>query len=268
MRRNVMTWCRFFAIAFAAVCLMDGTALLASDCPETKPAVERGPIAPNGPWIAYQCPEACSNWKYPPLFSRYEEDPWLLDRIWVWCEDPFGGPGWEHDIASTSDCWHCMDGCAGADCPEGEICAPRPRTPGSDCRRYGCDDPAYMVVENFQTGVPECRRKDPCPSTPPPPSCVPATVYLNGPTAIPPGGTCTWSAAASSACTGATYTYNWYIEGYHYVGSGEYYSGGRPNGVLIGYPWRLRVEALYNGVVAGSQEIEVRESSTARFCLN
>jgi hypothetical protein len=258
MYRYAATLFRLFIIAVVAVCI-SGPAVLADDCPDTKPATYRGPIAPNGPWIAYQCPEACGGGTVGGTFVRHSEDPWLLDWIYVWCPG-----GYEVGIPATSTCWNCIDGCAGANCPPGELCMPIARQGGSDCIRYGCDDPAYELVETSANGVPYCRRKDPCP---PVQHCTPATVILDGPTTIRPGTSCTWSTEAFSECTGAAYTYHWYVAN-HWAGSGQYYSGGRPSGVLIGSSWKVRVEVLYNGSPAGSKEITVKESSTARICMN
>jgi hypothetical protein len=105
------------------------------------------------------------------------------------------------------------------------------------------------------------------PLDPPVQHCTPATVLLDGPTTIRTGTSCTWSAEAFSECTGATYTYNWYVSN-TWVGSGQWYTGGRPNGVLAGQSWRLRVEASYNGFAAGSSEIYVSESASAPICVN
>jgi hypothetical protein len=259
MRRETATLFRLFLIMLAAA--WSGSALLAADCPETKPATHRGPIAPNGPWIAYQCPEACGN-KTPGTFVRHTEDPYLLDWIFVWCSG-----GYEVGIPANTSCWNCINGCAGSNCPPGELCVPIKNSWGSDCQRYACDDPAYTLVENWTTGIPYCRRSQPCPTDPPVQQCTPATVMLEGPTKIRPGATCTWSAQAFSECSGATYTYTWYVAN-QYAGTGEYYTGGRPSGVQIGYPWKIRVEATYNGYAAGSQEITVKEDSTARICVN
>jgi hypothetical protein len=258
MRKSAATLFRLFIIVVAAAL---GTTLVAADCPPTKPATFRGPIAPNGPWIAYQCPEACGN-KTPGTFVRHTEDAYLLDWIFVWCTG-----GYEAGIPATSTCWNCMNGCAGTNCPPGELCMPIARSSGTDCRRYGCDDPAYTITEDSPTGVPYCKRTQPCPEDPPVQHCTPATVVLDGPTTIRPGASCTWSAEAWSECTGATYTYNWYV-GSYWLGSGQYYTGGRPSGVLVGQSWRLRVEATYNGYAAGSKEITVREDANARICVN
>jgi hypothetical protein len=261
MHKYAMTSFRFFLIAFALVCVFDGPAALAQTCEPTKPATDRGAITPNGPWIAYQCPESC-NMSTPPVFLRWTEDPWLLDTIWVWCGAVNGNPGYEAAIPSNSSCWNCINGCAGDNCPPGELCIPRPNQWGSDCRRYACDDPNYELVENGVNGVPYCRRKVACP-----PSCTPATVTLDGPTRIRTGASCTWTGNAfNDTCNASAYTYNWYT-GTFWLGSGQYYTGGRPSGVLIGSPWRLRVEVTYNGTWVGSKEIEVRESSTAPICF-
>ena len=263
MRKYVATSIRFLVFAVTVMFLSSPT-VLASDCPPTKPATNRGPIAPNGPWIAYQCPEMC-NLQYPPVFTRYYEPPDLIDLIYVWCDGVNGAPGEEKPIPSTSTCWKCLDGCAGSNCPAGEICEPNAGQWGSDCIRYGCDDPNYEPVEDSTApGGVICRRKTTasCPE-----SCTPATVVLDGPTTIQPGATCEWSAAASSStCSASAYTYHWYAAN-HWVGSGQYYSGGKPSGVLNGYPWKLRVEVLYNGTPAGSKEIQVSESSNAPVCF-
>lgn len=258
MRKYATSLFRLFTIVVAA---SFGTALLADDCPPTKPATDRGAIAPNGPWIAYQCPEACPGMS-GGTFVRHTEDPWLMDWIWVRC-----GTGSEVGIPASSSCWNCIEGCAGSNCPPGELCVPIKNSWGSDCRRYACDDPAYSLRENWTTGVPYCERTQPCPFDPPVQQCTPATVILDGPTRIQPGATCTWMADAWSECPSSAYTYNWYV-GTFWVGSGQYYSGGRLSGVQVGYPWRLRVEVTYNGQWAGSREIEVREDPSAPICMN
>lgn len=259
MRRYAMTLCRIFTIAFAAVSLH-------AQCLQTKPAIAKGPITPDGPWIAYQCPEACPSPHSPPVYTHRTEDPWLLDRIWVWCEATPGNPAHSAAIPATSSCWNCLGGCAGSSCPPGELCVPRPNSGGSDCQRYACDDPTnYDLVENWTTGIPECRRKTSSPCPPPP--CTPATVTLDGPTKIQPGGTCTWTATISSGCSGSSYTYHWYV-GTQWVGTGPSYTGGKLSGIQNGYPWYLRVDAIYNGTIAASREIQVSESTRAMACFN
>lgn len=258
MSRSAAMLFRFFMIALAVLCVA-GTPIAVADCPpETKPATARGPIAPNGPWIAYQCPEACGMMT-PGTFLRHTEDPYLVDWIFVWCQG-----GYEAAIPATSTCWNCVDGCAGANCPPGELCMPIAGQWGSDCIRYGCDDPAYEIVEKTATSAPYCRRKEACTT----PSCTPATVTLEGPTTIRTGASCTWTAtAASSTCAASAYTYTWYVAN-HWAGTGQYYSGGRPSGVLIGSSWKVRVEVAYNGVAVGSKEISVKESANAPICIN
>ena len=157
-----------------------------------------------------------------------------------------------------------MEGCAGDQCPDGEVCLPDPGEPGSDCIRWGCDDPSnYKAEEDWEdptnaTGV-ICRRKTPCP-----PTCTTTTVSIGGPASIRPGATCTWSAAASN--TSCTYKYDWYI-GFYWVGTGEYYTGGRPSWIPTG-PWKLRVDTHYGTQYVGSHEIQISESPTARLCVN
>lgn len=268
MRSYVLTSARFLTLA-VAVMILGGPAILASDhCPETKPVALRGAIDPDGDWIAYSCPEACSSPHDPPVFVRWDWTSSSTDVIYVWCNGINGAPGGEVPIPSTSTCWKCLGSCAGSACPPGELCLPDPGQPRSDCQRYGCDDPAYEPVESFDAqgnAIVICRRK-PTAKCPEIISCTPATVVLDGPTAIQPGATCSWSAEAWSGCPASGYTYHWYAAN-HWVGSGQYYSGGKPSGVLNGYPWRLRVEAFYNGTFAGSQEIEVREDSSAPICM-
>ena len=239
------------------------TAGLAQYCPPTMPAVDRGQITPNGSWIAYSCPESCSSPQSPPVFLRWQPDANVgLDIIWVWCQSSMK----EVPIQSDSTCWNCLGGCAGSDCPPGEICLPDKGKAGSDCRRYGCADPNYEAIENSATTDPNdaiCQRKTWCP---PVQYCTPATVYIDGPTKIRPDATCLWSAEAWSECGSSGYVFNWYI-GSHWVGSGPDYTGGRPWWVSAGQPWKLRVEAAYNGTFAGSREIQVSESSTAMYCI-
>ena len=258
------TFVRFLTLAFIVLSLA-GTGLSAADCPPTKPATYRGPIAPNGPWITYQCPELCGT--QPGTFLRRVEDVDFMDLIYVWCPNVAE----ERAIPSSSTCWNCVDGCAGSNCPPGELCLPKAKQSGYDCFRWGCDDPAYTIMEGTSENGWQayCRRVQPCPEDPPVQQCVPASVWTDGPTTIRPGTSCTWSAGVFSECPSSAYTYHWYA-GTMWVGSGEYYTGGRPSGVLIGSPWRLRVEAIYNanGQIAGSREFWVSESSSAPICMN
>lgn len=294
MERSAVTLFRVVLMAIAAVCVMDanyfipsqaldlgvGTALLASDCPPTIPATpppSADPaIAPNGPWIAYQCPEICGG-NQGGTFQRWERDANDLDWIVVRCPNGttnrFNDLGqmssghpltYDVGIPASSTCWNCVDGCAGSLCPAGESCVPTAKQPGSDCRRWVCNDPDYAAFEENQAhGIPNCRRTSWCP---PAQHCTPANVLLDGPTVIRTGGSCTWTAEAFSECSGANYEYYWYVAN-HFAGSGQYYSGGRPSGVLIGSSWPIRVEVTYNGYPAGSHQIYVKESSTAAICL-
>lgn len=256
MRSYVMTLCRIVTIAFIAVSIH-------AQCLDTMPVIERGPIAPDGNVIAGQCQEACTTFGTTPKFDRHWEDPWYLDWITIGCYASDGTRVGGTDVASTNTCWKCVEGCAGSACPPGETCLPRPNWGGSDCHRYACADPVnYMVVENTQTGVPECRRREPCS----PPSCTTATVVLNGPTKIQPGATCMWTAEIQSQCPSSDYIYHWYA-GPQWVGSGPSYTGGKPSGVLNGYPWRVRVEIVYNGALVASDEIQVSESANAMACF-
>jgi hypothetical protein len=282
-------------MAIAAVCVADanyfipsttldlgiGTALLATDCPPTIPATPPSGvdpwITPNGPWIAFQCPEACGGTE-GGTFVRWEQDANNLDWIYVRCANGTmnrfneygqlsnGHPlAYEIAIPASSSCWNCIDGCAGDTCPPGQTCLPKAKEINSDCRRWVCNDPNYgQLVENRQTGIPDCKRTTLCP---PSQQCTPATILLDGPTAIKPGASCTWTAEAFSECTGANYEYYWYVSN-QFAGTGQYYSGGRPSGVQIGYSWPIRVEVTYNGYAAGSKEIYVKESNKAGFCIN
>lgn len=258
MRSDALKWLRFLMIALAAVCvagvLVPMTAE-AQQCQPTKPATDRGAIAPNGSWIASQCPEACGTMP-TGVYLRHSEDPNLLDWIYVWCSG-----GYEAGIPASSTCWNCIDGCAGSNCPAGELCIPIPRQGGSDCRRFACTDPDYELVESGSNSVPYCRRKVACPT------CTPATIALQGPTQIRTGEECMWNVAVTAGCSSSSYTYNWYV-GTFWVGSGEYYSGGRLSGVPYGSAWKLRVEATYNGAAAGAAEIWVSESNNAAICFN
>lgn len=254
MSRYAMTLCRIFMVVFAAVSIH-------AQCVETMPVVERGPIAPDGALIASQCLESCPNLSSAPVFLRHWQDAWFLDWIEVWCQGANGGQGSVAQIPSTSTCWKCVEGCAGSNCPPGETCLPKPGVGGSDCQRYACADPTnYMVVENAQTGQPECRRRTSCPG------CTPTSVTITGPTAIQPGTSCTWSVDVQSSCPSSSYIYHWYA-GPQWVGNGTSYTGGKPNGTLNGYPWRVRVEVVYNGALVGSHEIQVRESANALACF-
>lgn len=160
-------------------------------------------------------------------------------------------------------CWNCLGNCATqGQCPAGATdCYVVPgNSAGSDCRPVYCG-PAHenwQVVDNFPY-MPQCRRRceEPPPPPPPPPQL---TVDIDGPTLIPPGATCTWTATAST--TGVTF--NWYNEN-HWDGAGVYYTGSRPNGTIN--PWfRVRLEGT-TGQQWASKEITVYEDPSAPMCV-
>jgi hypothetical protein len=195
-----------------------------------------------------------------------------VDVVYARC-DKAGETTQYVDIRSDfGDCWRCEgDAGCGTNCPPGELCVQQPGVAGSDCRRYGCTDSRYQPVENGYDAqgriIVVCRLKptETCTT----PSCVPATVTLSGPTQIRPGATCEWSATASSStgCSAGDYIYHWYAAN-AWVGGGQYYTGGKPSGVLNGYPWKLRVEVVTSdGTFAGKHEITVSESSNAPVCF-
>jgi hypothetical protein len=285
MRRYARTLFRFFTIALAAVCVVEanlfipsttldlgiGTPLLASDCQDVVAADLEGQIAPDGPWITKQCPEVCGGPLVTRTFLRHWQDPTNnLDWVVVWCGT--GREGWiparSVEPGEPRTCWNCQGGCAGeGKCPPGMACVPYPaKSVGSDCHMWSCRA-GYSIRDDASSGIPYCQRTDPCPLDPPVQHCTPASVLLEGPTTIRTGRTCTWSALVFSECTGAGYTYNWYVFN-TWVGGGQTYTGGKPNGVLAGQSWKLRVEASYNGGFAGSREITVKESATAPLCTN
>lgn len=275
MRNHIAkTLFRFFLIAFAAVCVTNanffiptatldlgiGTAIMAS-CPQTMPAIARGPIAPNGPSIAAQCPEACPNW-VAGEYQWYSQGYDGLDWITVRCSNGSYQPIYSttHPGSTASTCWNCVDGCAGANCPPGELCVPIPRSSGSDCQRFAC--PAgYTLTESSATTAPYCTLTNPgdCDDET-------ITVTLEGPTTIRTGQTCSWSASATGGKPGVAKTYTWYVSN-NPVGWDQWYTGGRPSGTLVGYSWRLRVDVT-DGVNYGSKEIQVSESSSAPPCFN
>lgn len=277
MRRSVATSFRCFAFTFAAVCVMwFGIPLLAQTCPDL-PFDEEWPIAPAPDKIAATCDEACPEPHFSWTISgfSYAIDPsgTPIDVVYAKCVNKLDGTTKYVNIPSDFfDCWRCegYGGCAGDACPQGQLCVQQPAVGGSDCRRYVCNDPRYQPVEN---GYDEngkilvvCRLKPE--ETCEPPTCTPATVTLAGPTKIQPGATCEWSAAATApGCASGTYIYHWFAAN-QWVGGGQSYTGGKPSGVLNGYPWKLRVEVvLQDGTPAGSKEITVSESSTAPVCF-
>jgi hypothetical protein len=271
MRRLATTSFRFFIIAIAAVCLAPASF---ADCPAEVEAINRGDITPNGPAIAAQCPEACPNW-VPGTYMFTAWDTSYLDFVMVQCSDArrtkakiFAEP---NSQSNASTCWNCVGGCAGSNCPPGELCVPIPRQTGSDCQRFGC--PAgysirerSAIVNGEERTQPYCVLTDPssCPPDPPEPPAI--IVTLEGPSTIRTGTTCSWSASAIGGATGVNKTYTWYVSN-NPVGYGPYYTGGRPSGTLVGYGWRLRVDAT-DGVRYGSKEIVVSESSSAPICAN
>ena len=253
MREFTMKSFRYFLLTLTVVCL-SASSLYAQTCPPaTKPAREVGPIAPNGPWIASQCPEACD----PKIAGRFEElfqdyGGSYIDYITVWC-----GAGYSTPIPSTSTCWNCEDGCAGSNCPAGSLCMPIANQTGSDCRQYVCDDPAYAITEDSATGVPYCRRKQDCADT--------LSVTLDGPMTIRTGTSCTWSAITSGGNPNTGRSYTWYVSN-NPVGYAQWYTGGRPSGTLVGAGWRLRV-TVTDGSSYASSEFVVSESSCAPLCM-
>ena len=263
---------RFLTITLAVLTLDLGTAttISAQQCPPEVEAIPLGGIAPNGAAIASQCPEACTNWT-PGQYVSYGWGTDFLDYIEIQCANaqqttkiystPVAGN-------TASSCWNCVGGCAGTNCPPGELCIPVPRSSGSDCQRFGC--PAGYTIAERQAVVngetkaqPYCVLTNPsdCPSDPRIP---PITVQLEGPATIRTGGQCTWTANAFGGSTSPK-TYTWYVSN-NPVGYGTYYTGGRPSGTLIGSSWRLRV-TVTDGVRYTSQEILVKESATAPICV-
>lgn len=266
MHRLPLTLFRFLILALVAVW---ATALL-GQCPPTVEAENRGPITPDGAAIAAQCPEACPNWVAGTYWS-YGATLAGLDFIEVKCSNPAQTIAKIYSTiqpdSTASSCWNCVGGC-GQNCPPGELCVPVPRSSGSDCRRFGC--PAGYVIAERASVVgdgtePYCVR-DPNVSCPTPPQPPDITVMLDGPSTIRTGGECTWSASAVGGSPGVAKTYTWYVSN-NPVGTGQYYSGGRPSGTLVGAGWRLRVTAT-DGVRYSSQEIVVSESSSAPMCVN
>lgn len=272
MHRFTTSLFRFLTIALTAVTLNLGTAttISAQQCPAEVEAIPRGDIAPNGPAIASQCPEACTN-KNAGGYVSYGWGTDFLDYIEIQCLNAqqtskiFSTPV---TASTASTCWNCVGGCAGSNCPPGELCIPVPRLSGSDCQRYGC--PAGYTIAERQAVVngqmktqPYCTLIDAsqCTTIPPIPAI---TVQLEGPATIRTGGQCTWTANAFGGST-APKTYTWYVSN-NPVGYGAYYTGGRPSGTLIGASWRLRVTAT-DGVRYTSQEILVKESATAPICM-
>ena len=263
---------RFLTIALAAVTLNLGiaTTISAQQCPAEVEATPRGDIAPNGPAIASQCPEACTNWN-PGAYVSYGWGTDFLDYIEIQCTNStqtskiFSTPVVE---SAASTCWNCVGGCAGTNCPPGELCVPVPRLSGSDCQRYGC--PAGYTIAERQAVVngevktqPYCTLTDAsqCTTTPDVP---PITVQLEGPATIRTGGQCTWTANAFGG-SAAQKSYTWYVSN-NPVGYGPYYTGGRPSGTLVGHSWRLRV-TVTDGVRYTSQELLVKESANAPICM-
>ena len=279
MRRYVALSTRFLVVAFALTFVADanwlGTKLLAQNCPETIAARPMGPVTPDGHGIAAQCPEVCVNETLSPHFKRLVYDPnGPIDIVYVDCIRDVDGALVKSDQKIPSDfgdCWRCIDSCGGTACPDGQTCIPVPGTNGSDCQSYVCDDPAYEPKESRDAEgkvIVVCQLKQGAVCQGGAPTCT-ATVFMEGPTKIRPGATCMWSAdlwPSSTSCPESGYIYHWFAAN-QWVGLGEYYSGGKPDGVLNGYPWKLRVEAWYNGVYAGKREIEVREDSTAPVCF-
>lgn len=279
MRRYVAMSIRFLVIAFAATFVTEanwfGTQLWAQTCPETIAPTPKGPVTPDGPSIAAQCPEACVLLSTSPHYKRFGYDQnGKIDVVYVDCKRDSDGTVVATDVEIQSDfgdCWRCIDSCGGAACPSGQTCIPDPGTEGSDCQSYGCDDPAYEPKESRDAEgniIVVCQLIPGAVCKGPTPSCT-ATVFMEGPTKIRPGATCMWSAdlwPSSTSCAESEYIYHWFAAN-QWVGIGEYYSGGKPDGVLNGYPWKLRVEAWHNGVYAGKREIEVKEDANAPVCF-
>lgn len=268
MRRYVALSSRFLVIAFA---LTFATQLLAEVCPETKPARYVGPIAPDGPLIASQCPEACPTLGSTPYYLDYNDDHYGdLDIVFAECRTSDGtAVSWPEIPSNFGDCWRCLETCAGAACPPGELCIPNPNAKGSDCERWTCDDPGYDPVESRDGDkITVICRLHPLALCPIPTiDCTLTSVTLDGPTQIQPGATCMWSAGVSTSyCNDSRYDYEWYAAN-QWVGSGQDYSGGKPANVPNGYPWKLRVEVTIDGRDVGIYEIEVRESANAPVCF-
>lgn len=262
MHKLTMTLFRLLAIALVVV---STTAILAQ-CPEEVPATDMGSIAVNGPVIAGQCPEACPNW-VAGQYVAYGWDAQQLDFIEVQCSDTAQTVAkiysTTHPNSTASTCWNCVGGC-GVNCPPGELCLPVPKSSGSDCHRFAC--PAgytiaerQAIVDGKTTSQPYCWRSS---TSACPPEAIALT--LDGPTSIRTGEMCSWSAYASGG-SGAAFSYTWYVSN-NPVGTGPYYTGGRPSGTLVGYSWRLRVDVT-DGVSYASQEILVSESDYAPICM-
>ena len=256
---------RFLVIALVAAAI-GMPAFAQQECPPEVTATLLGPIAPNGPAIASQCPEVCPNW----VAGQYLSYGWgydFLDYIEVQCSDSLQSVrkiySTTQEGSGASTCWNCVTGCAGSNCPSGELCVPVPRSSGSDCQRYGCP-PGYTIAERESvvngevTSQPYCVLTDTS-------NCVePITVQLEGPSSIRTDSQCSWSATASGGSS-AQKSYTWYVSN-NPVGYGPYYTGGRPSGTLVGSSWRLRV-TVTDGVRYTSQEILVSESSNAPICF-
>lgn len=99
------------------------------------------------------------------------------------------------------------------------------------------------------------------PPPPPPGSSFP--VSIDGPTQIPPGGTCTWYAVTGGG-TGP-YTYQWTSNGSPVGGNDYFFTGSKPVG-SSGTSFLLKVVVTDAGNGQGEQEITVTEDSSAQMC--
>lgn len=267
MSRLTITLFRSLIITLLVLCTGIPAFAQQQECPPEVPATLRGAIAPNGPAIASQCPEACPNW-VPGSYLSYGWGYDYLDFIEVQCSDAQQSVRKIYSTtqagSNASTCWNCVTGCAGSNCPPGELCVPVPRSYGSDCQRYGC--PAgYTIAERESVVNGEVQSQPYCVLTDTSNCIQPITVQLDGPSSIRTGSQCTWSATASGGSSTAQKSYTWYVSN-NPVGYGPYYTGGRPSGTLVGHSWRLRV-TVTDGVRYTSQEILVSESSSAPICF-
>lgn len=259
MHKLTMTLFRLLTIALVAVW---ATALFAQ-CVEEVPAIDNGPIAVNGPAIAAQCPEACPNFS-PGQFLWHGDDDGF-DYISVQCSDPLQQIkriySTTHPNSTASTCWNCVGGC-GVNCPAGQLCMPVPKSSGSDCHQFSC--PAGYTIGERQSVVDSTKSEPYCWRNTTNCSPEPIVLTMEGPSSIRTGQACSWSAYATGGNPAATKSYTWYVSN-NPVGYGQYYTGGRPSGTLVGYSWRLRVDVT-DGSTYASKEILVSESSYAPVC--
>jgi hypothetical protein len=221
-----------------------------SACPQTVNATWLGGVAASANNIAMNCaPDVCPRSMSGTGIGVVVDADGFIDHARFRCDD-----GALVSVPSTHSCWDCFMSCA-ASCPSGAHCSPIPNLAGSDCQAFSCPT-HYTFVDGGILQPPYCRRTAACPSDPDP-----LTVSIEGPTAIVPGGTCTWTASATGGSE--NYSYTWYNEN-NWAGTGLSYTGGRPSGTL--YPeFRLRVD-VWDGSRATSHEIRVREDSWAMHC--